>query len=405
MKIKVLIGNMLNAKRIVNIMQNYNIDIDIVCGRYILSAKSMLGCLSLANTATGELVLHTDDREIYEEILSKLRENELLLENFKVDDDRYDISAMGELLIDFTIKNNKEGNTKLFEQNPGGAPANVLACASRLGSKTAFIGKVGSDMHGVFLKKTLDDENICTKGLLLDSNYFTTLAFVDLSESGERTFSFARKPGADTMIRKEEVDYEIIRNSKIFHVGSLSLTDSISREATFAALDYAKDSGIIISYDPNFRPSLWENTEVAKEHMRKVISYADVMKISDEEIQLMTDSEGYEEAAKKLCDKGVSIVVVTLGKEGAYVCTSKGGALVNGFTSKVVDTTGAGDAFWGAFLHKIASSEKRLSKLDIAEISGYARFANSAASICVEKRGAINSMPTLQYVFYRLLEV
>ena len=119
----------------------------------------------------------------------------------------------------------------------------------------------------------------------------------------------------------------------------------------------------------------------------------------------MTDSEGYEEAAKKLCDKGVSIVVVTLGKEGAYVCTSKGGALVNGFTRKVVDTTGAGDAFWGAFLHKIASSEKRLSKLDIAEISGYARFANSAASICVEKRGAINSMPTLQSVFYRLLEV
>lgn len=405
MKIKVLIGNMVNAKRIVNIMQEYTIDIDIVFGRYILNAKSMLGCLSMASTPTGELVLHNDDRELYEEILYRLKENELLLEDFKFDNDKYDISAIGELLIDFTVKDNKDANTRLFEQNPGGAPANVLACASRLGSKTAFIGKVGSDMHGIFLKNTLDDENICTKGLLLDSDYFTTLAFVDLSESGERTFSFARKPGADTMIRKDEVDYEIIKNSKIFHVGSLSLTDSTCREATFAALDYAKNNGIMISYDPNFRAQLWENIEVAKEYMRKVIPYADVMKISDEEMKIMTDCENYEEAAKKLCDKGVSIVAVTLGKEGAYVCTSKGGVLVSGFTSKVVDTTGAGDAFWGAFLHKIASNQKSFKELDITEIYEYARFANSAASICVESRGAIKAMPKLQSVFSRLIEI
>ena len=230
----------------------------------------------------------------------------------------YDITALGELLIDFTPCGMSEAGMKIFEQNPGGAPANVLAAAGNFGAKTAFIGKVGKDMHGEFLKETLKKYNIETKGLIMDEKVFTTLAFVSLNKKGERTFSFARKPGADTCLTKEEVNLELIKECKIFHFGSLSLTDNPSKEALLYALEKAREMNKIISYDPNYRPLLWKNKDTAVKEMRAVIKYADIMKISDEETELLTGCKEPEKAASKLIEQGVSLVFVTLGSEGFF---------------------------------------------------------------------------------------
>ena len=193
----------------------------------------------------------------------------------------FDVTALGEILIDFTPCGKSEAGQRVFEQNPGGAPANVLACLNKCGKKTAFIGKVGNDMHGQFLVDVLNDSGICTDGVVVDDSVFTTLAFVALSDSGERSFSFARKPGADTCLTQEELKEEIIRDSKVFHIGSLSLTAEPSKGTTFKALEIAKETGCIISYDPNYRAPLWDNSEAAIEGMRSVVSYVDVMNISD----------------------------------------------------------------------------------------------------------------------------
>lgn len=316
----------------------------------------------------------------------------------------YDVCALGEILIDFTPCGTSASGRQLFEQNPGGAPANVLAALNRLGAQTAFIGKVGNDMHGLFLRETLEEAGIHTEGLVTDDSVFTTLAFVALNEKGERSFSFARKPGADTMLTKEELNYALLENSRIFHIGSLSLTDQPSRSATFAALEAAEEAGAIISYDPNYRAPLWSSQEEAVEGMRSVLPYIDVMKLSDEETVLLTGLQKPEEAAARLVAGGIPLVAVTLGAQGAYVCTAQGGAVVPGFPSTVVDTTGAGDSFWGGFLYKLKESGKQPSEITLLEAMGFARFANAVASLCVEKRGAIPAMPSLEEVNARMGE-
>ena len=314
----------------------------------------------------------------------------------------YEITALGESLIDFTPSGTSEAGMRIFEQNPGGAPANALAVFAKFGEKVAFIGKVGNDMHGLFLKETMEKAGIDTKGMIISDKVFTTLAFVSLNEQGEREFSFARKPGADTCLMEQEVNVDIIKDSKILHIGSLSLTDEPCRSATFYALQQAKDAGKIISYDPNYRALLWESVESAIAGMRSPLDYVDVMKISDEETKLLTDIEDPEGAAKALLAKGVSLVAVTLGKDGAYVCTKEGGAVVPGFESKVVDTTGAGDSFWGGFLYQLAKSGKRPEEVTLEEAKTFARFGNAVASLCVEKRGGIPAMPTMEQVTERL---
>lgn len=314
----------------------------------------------------------------------------------------YEITALGESLIDFTPSGTSEAGMRIFEQNPGGAPANALAVFAKFGEKVAFIGKVGNDMHGLFLKETMEKAGIDTKGMIISDKVFTTLAFVSLNEQGEREFSFARKPGADTCLMEQEVNVDIIKDSKILHIGSLSLTDEPCKSATFYALQQAKDAGKIISYDPNYRALLWESVESAIAGMRSPLDYVDVMKISDEETKLLTDIEDPEGAAKALLAKGVSLVAVTLGKDGAYVCTKEGGAVVPGFESKVVDTTGAGDSFWGGFLYQLAKSGKRPEEVTIEEAKTFARFGNAVASLCVEKRGGIPAMPTMEQVTERL---
>lgn len=306
----------------------------------------------------------------------------------------FDVTALGEILIDFTPCGTSAAGQRVFEQNPGGAPANVLTALSKCGKKTAFIGKIGKDMHGAFLKSVLQENNISTDGLMEDEGVFTTLAFVALSENGERSFSFARKPGADTCLTAEEVREDIIRESRIFHLGSLSLTADPAKSATFRALEIAKSSGCVISYDPNYRAPLWDSREAAIEGMRSVLSYVDVMKLSDEETELLTGVVEPEAAAKILLEKGVSIVAVTLGADGALICTKEGSAKVPGYRAKMVDTTGAGDSFWGGFLNQLLESGKRPQEITLTEAAEFADFGNAVASLCVEKRGAIPAMPT-----------
>ena len=306
----------------------------------------------------------------------------------------FDVTALGEVLIDFTPCGKSEAGMALFEQNPARAPANVLAALANLGSKTAFIGKVGDDMHGKLLKDTLDAAGIDTTGMVVDPNFFTTLAFVSLN-NGERSFSFARKPGADTQLNREEVNLDIVKNTKIFHCGSLSLTDEPARSATFYAVEEAKKAGAVISYDPNYRPLLWPDEETAIHHMRSMVPYADIMKISDEETVLLSGKEDPREAAKALLEAGVSCVVVTLGGDGALLMTKQIEVQEKGKTRNVVDTTGAGDSFWGGLLSRLALNNVKPEDLTEEQAREYLKFANAVAGLCVEKRGAIPAMPTM----------
>lgn len=315
---------------------------------------------------------------------------------------KYDVVALGEILIDFTPYGKSQSGMEIFEQNPGGAPANVLVSAQNFGAKTAFIGKVGKDMQGEFLKETLGKYKVETKGLVVDEGAFTTLAFVNLSEKGERSFSFARKPGADTCLKKEEVDIDLIKNSKIFHFGSLSLTDEPAKSATIYSVEEAHKSGVIVSYDPNYRALLWKNKETAIKEMRSLIKYVDIMKISDEETTLLTGYEDPEKAGTELLNQGVSAVFITLGAEGALLKTKKFQIKVKGKSCNVVDTTGAGDCFWGSILYKLSKSNKKLCDLTEKDGREFLEFANGAAGICIERRGAIPAMPQLEEVLNRI---
>lgn len=405
MIVKVVLGTMQNAKKLVSIAESIPYDVELRNGRYVVNAKSMLGVLSLPDSDTGELHIHTDNEKECEKILNQLLEEDLLNDNTNdsVRQSIYDITVFGEILIDFTSQGTNEDGQMLYARNPGGAPANVAVAAGRLGAHTAFIGKAGKDMHGKFLCSVLQKENVDTKGLLLDEKYFTTLAFVEVNESGERTFSFARKPGADTKIQKEEIEVDVLDYTNIFHVGSLSLTDQPARDTTFYAVKRAKNKGSIISYDPNYRESLWKDKETAMQHMRSLIPYVDLMKISDEETELLTDCKDIQEAAEALYRQGVKIVVITLGGKGAYIYCKEGGCMISGFTVKhVEDTNGAGDSFWGGFLYRIGASGKQPDKLTKQELAEFVRFGNAVASLCVEKKGAIPAMPKLPQVKERL---
>lgn len=308
---------------------------------------------------------------------------------------RFDIAALGELLIDFTDRGLSDAGMRLFEQNPGGAPANMLAAAARLGERTAFIGKVGDDMHGRFLRDTLTAAGTDVTGLVLSPDVFTTLAFVALDDRGERHFSFARKPGADTCLRSDELPAPLLSSARVLHVGSLSLTDEPARSATFAAVEAAKRAGAVISYDPNYRAALWPDAETAAEHMRSMLPYVDVMKLSDEETALLTDEPDPAAAAAVLLSRGVKCAAVTLGAEGALVAAADGMRRVPGFAVNAVDTTGAGDAFWGGFLHRMLALDKTPDQLTVDDAADCARWGSATAAVCVTRRGAIPAMPSL----------
>ncbi|MEF2638768.1 MAG: carbohydrate kinase [Lachnospiraceae bacterium] len=304
-----------------------------------------------------------------------------------------DIVALGELLIDFTEAGRSSSGKKLFEQNPGGAPANLLAVAAHMGYRTEFIGKVGTDMHGDFLKKTLKGEGIGIRHLIQDERYFTTLAFVEIDEKGERRFSFSRKMSADTQLCESELDWELLKKCKIFHFGSLSLADEPARTATIAAVKAAKAAGAVISYDPNYRASLWRNEKSAVEQMKSVIPFVDMMKVSEEELVLLTEMEDYHQAAAQILAWGPKLLAVTLGSEGVLIAMAQEQEKIAGFKVQVVDTTGAGDSFWGGFLSEYLRKRKNLQELTWDEVKSCAIYGNATAALCVQKRGGIPAVP------------
>ena len=304
-----------------------------------------------------------------------------------------DIVALGELLIDFTEAGKSSSGKKLFEQNPGGAPANLLTVAAHMGYQTEFIGKIGADMHGDFLKKTLEEEGIGTRYLIQDESFFTTLAFVEIAENGERHFSFSRKPGADTQLRAEELNQQLLENCKIFHFGALSLTNEPSRTATIEAVKGAKAAGVLISYDPNYRESLWFDKQTAVSQMKSMIPYADIMKVSDEELVLLTGIEDYNKAVTQLLELGPKLVAVTLGSDGVLLAREYKREKVEGFKVNAIDTTGAGDSFWGGFLSEYLKQEKSLEEFTWEEIKNCAVYGNATAALCVQRRGGIPAIP------------
>ena len=300
----------------------------------------------------------------------------------------FDITVLGELLIDFTEQGETESGITLFARNPGGAVANVAVAAAKQGARCSFIGKVGADLHGKFLRETLERNGVDTRALRVTRDAFTTLAFVAL-DHGERSFAFARNPGADTLLAPDELDDTLLQNTRVLHIGSLSLTDEPSRTATLRAIAVAKSAGAIISYDPNYRAPLWKNEADARLQMRSLLPYVDVMKLSEEECELLTDSKSPDVAARHLWRLGAQCVVVTLGARGALFCFRGKTAEVPGFLVEVVDTTGAGDAFWGGFLAGLLQTPPQT----LAEMAALVRRGNAVAALCVGKSGGIPAMP------------
>ncbi|MGI6216573.1 MAG: carbohydrate kinase family protein [Coriobacteriales bacterium] len=305
------------------------------------------------------------------------------------------ICALGELLIDFTDIGVSQNGSKIFERNPGGAPANLLATAQALGVPTAFIGKVGNDMHGLYLKGLLESLGIDCSGLVVDPDVFTTLAFVELGEDGERQFSFARKPGADTQLSPEEVNLSIIERSNVFHIGSLSLTDEPARSATMHALEVARRAGCIISYDPNYRASLWDSEQHASDRMKSVLPMVDAIKVAEDEAFLLTGRTDPEGASDSLLEAGASLAVVTLAERGAFVRCRDGSCNVSRRKVDAADTTGAGDSFWGGFLAAMLKSGRQLEGVGIDDAMGFAEVGCAVASLCVQKLGGIPSIPSM----------
>ena len=306
----------------------------------------------------------------------------------------YDVVAIGELLIDFTSIKKDNNKVPIFEQNPGGAPANVLAMNSKLGGKTGFIGKVGNDQFGGFLKKTIEDVNISSKGLVIDKDVHTTLAFVHLSDNGERSFSFYRKPGADIMLREKEVNKEMIDKCNIFHFGSVSLTDDPCRSAVISAVEYAKEKGKIISYDPNYREALWDNEESARKTILDIMKLADIVKISQEEMEFLFHITDIDECMNKIKKMGVSLILISMGEKGAYYANNNVTGFVSAFEMDSIDTTGAGDAFLGAIHYSIRSKSLHdIQEMKKEELDKIILFANAAGGITTLKKGAIPAMP------------
>lgn len=310
-----------------------------------------------------------------------------------------DVVAIGELLIDFTCKKVDDDGFPTMEAHPGGAPANFLAALSKFGAKTALLGKVGTDAFGKLLINTLENKSINANGIIQDDNVFTTLAFVTLSESGDREFSFARKPGADTCITFDELDLSLIDEAKVFHFGTLSLTNEPARETTYKAVSYAKSKGKMITFDPNLRKPLWNDLEEAKKQMIWGLSQADVVKISDEEVEFLFGLNGKEGAEYIFNKFGISLVFVTCGAEGCYFKNAVADGFVPSLSNiNVVDTTGAGDIFGGSALWKILETNKKVFELNEKELYDIVRFACTSAGLSTTKAGGISSVPEMDEI-------
>lgn len=309
-----------------------------------------------------------------------------------------DLVCLGELLIDFTPAGRSEQGNELFECNPGGGPANFVVAGARLGAKTGFIGQVGNDHFGRYLKQTLEGYQIDTTGLILSDEYMSTLAFVHLFEDGDRDFTFYRKNGADAFLRKEDVAYSVLDRTKAFHFSSLTLVNEICTESTFAAAQYAKEKGVMISYDPNWRPSLWDNDDHCRSSMAAGLPYADVVKVSEEELLYLTNMDDPQAAADAILKQGPKLVIETCGDKGMRYYHANGHGASPGFAVKAIDATGAGDASFGSVMYGILQRNVDLNHIDHAVLEEILRFANATAAISVTRRGAMPSLPLPQEV-------
>ncbi|MCR5580810.1 MAG: carbohydrate kinase [Pseudobutyrivibrio sp.] len=314
-----------------------------------------------------------------------------------------DVVALGELLIDMTNNGVSANNNDMFEANPGGAPCNVLAMLKRFGHEVSFIGKVGDDMFGRKLKNTLKEVGIDTDNLMMDKEVHTTLAFVETFPDGDRDFSFYRNPGADMMLTKDEIDVDTIKSAKVFHFGTLSMTHELVREATLFALEQAKESGAIITFDPNLREPLWNSLDEAKTQILKGMEYCDYLKISDNEIQWLTGEEDYIAGVHKIRESfNIPFITVSMGKDGSlgsYVDKDGKEIIVESkpfLSDETIETTGAGDTFCGCVIHFLL--KYGINGLDEDRIREMLEYANAAASLITRVKGALRVMPELKDV-------
>ena len=317
----------------------------------------------------------------------------------------YDVIALGELLIDFASKSVDAAGYPTMAANPGGAPGNFLAALNAYGAKTAFLGKVGDDTFGHLLLGTLNQAGIETKGIVVDPDVFTTLAFVTFDDKGDRSFSFARKPGADTQLRWEEVDKSLIDETKVFHFGTLSLTDEPVRTTTQKAVAYAREQGKLITYDPNLRKPLWKSEEEAKEQILWGLYQADVVKISDEEVEFLWGCSPEDGADKLLNEYGVGLAMVTLGPKGCYPKTANAVCNAPGPKVSPIDTTGAGDIFGGSAVSRLLELNKPLAELTAEDLAYIGYFATTAASLSTEFSGGIPSIQDKAIVLERMKDL
>lgn len=310
----------------------------------------------------------------------------------------YDVVALGELLIDFTENGESPQGNPLLEANPGGAPCNVLAMLNNLGKKTAFIGKVGNDSFGKMLMETVKDSGTDVKNLVFDDQVRTTLAFVHTMPDGDRDFSFYRNPGADMMLKKEEVMEEVIKSGKIFHFGTLSSTHEGVREATRYAIRVAKENGLLISFDPNLREPLWASLEDARREIKYGLSQCDILKISDNELEFMTGTADYTKAVGILCKSyDIPLIFVTLGKDGSRAYYKDMIVKAKPFIQEnTIETTGAGDTFEGCALNFVL--ERGLDDLSEQDLQELLVFANAGASIITTRKGALKVMPKAEEI-------
>ncbi|GFR36166.1 aminoimidazole riboside kinase [Thermobrachium celere] len=304
------------------------------------------------------------------------------------------VLTLGEVLIDFIpIDDNMT-----YRKNPGGAPANVAAGVSRLGGKSGFIGKVGDDALGRYLKNVLDDFNVSTENMIFTKEAHTGIVLVTLDENGERSFEFYVNPSADSLLKEDEIKEEMFEGYGILHFGTISMINECSKRATIKAVQIAKEKGMYISFDPNLRLNLWESEEKAKNTVFEMLKYVDILKVSDEEIIFLTGKSEIEEGLKYLINYGIKLILVTLGKEGVLLSYKGEIEKVEGFKAEVVDTTGAGDAFVSGMLYSIASCGKNFEDITLDDIKYFAKIANVCGACAVSKKGAMSALPTLDEV-------
>mgnify|MGYP005772128223 FL=1 len=311
---------------------------------------------------------------------------------------KYDVIALGELLIDFTQNGLSEQGNGLFEANPGGAPCNVLSMLNNLGKKTSFIGKVGNDQFGKTLKKALEELGIGTENLLMDNEVHTTLALVHTFADGDRDFSFYRNPGADMMLTVDELNLDLVRDTRIFHFGTLSMTHDGIRATTKKAVETAKEAGALISFDPNLREPLWDSLDNAKEQVRWGLGKCDVLKISDNEIQWLTGENDFTAGVKKIREEfPIPLILVSMGRDGSRAYYGDHYVEVAPFLQEnTIETTGAGDTFCACVLNYVL--EHDLEALTDEQLKEMLTFANAAASIITTRKGALRVMPTREEV-------